>query len=187
MIQIRFPCGGREYAAMKWLQGLEAKGVVITPKMLSAAQRGVKYMEPSRGSRAKKKVKVLVPRKGAGTSTWRTLPWTYGMLQHWGHQCVAKAVKMGLLPNLNTVWGFCSQGCGKRAQVYDHRDYFKPLEVTPVCWVCNLRMQQGKPGLGWGGAWPEGEVWFPVREVSQQKMPPLAWLGDTTPLVVEAS
>lgn len=29
--------------------------------------------------------------------------------------------------------------CGELAAVYDHRDYYKPLEVVPVCQVCNSR------------------------------------------------
>lgn len=38
--------------------------------------------------------------------------------------------------------------CGKRAHVYDHRDYSKPLEVEPVCRRCNSRRWKG-----WSPAW----------------------------------
>ena len=27
--------------------------------------------------------------------------------------------------------------CGRPAQVYDHRDYDKPLDIIPVCITCN--------------------------------------------------
>lgn len=27
--------------------------------------------------------------------------------------------------------------CGKRAQIYEHRSYFRPLDVVPVCRRCN--------------------------------------------------
>jgi len=50
---------------------------------------------------------------------------------------VAKAVKEGLLQKLDgTV--FCVD-CNKPAKVYDHRNYNKPLEVSPVCYGCNVR------------------------------------------------
>jgi hypothetical protein len=29
--------------------------------------------------------------------------------------------------------------CGKQAQAYDHRDYFQPMVVEPVCNGCNFR------------------------------------------------
>lgn len=29
--------------------------------------------------------------------------------------------------------------CGGQATCYDHRDYRKPLDVTPVCSRCNIR------------------------------------------------
>lgn len=29
--------------------------------------------------------------------------------------------------------------CGNSANVYDHRDYLKPLSVDPVCNTCNIR------------------------------------------------
>lgn len=28
--------------------------------------------------------------------------------------------------------------CGKQASVYDHRSYFEPLKVEPVCRACNM-------------------------------------------------
>lgn len=38
--------------------------------------------------------------------------------------------------------------CGKRAQVYDHRDYTKPLDVVPVCRGCNNKRGPGYPYIG---------------------------------------
>ena len=35
--------------------------------------------------------------------------------------------------------------CGKPAQHYDHRDYNKPLEVDPVCRVCNAKRGHAIP------------------------------------------
>lgn len=29
--------------------------------------------------------------------------------------------------------------CGGRARVYDHRDYSRPLDVSPVCYPCNYK------------------------------------------------
>lgn len=47
---------------------------------------------------------------------------------------VAKAVRAGsLLPARSRM---CAD-CGEGAAVYDHRDYNRPLDVTPVCRRCN--------------------------------------------------
>lgn len=48
---------------------------------------------------------------------------------------VSRAVAKGSLPPVQ--WRFCYD-CGDRAQVYDHRDYTKPLDVEPVCRACNV-------------------------------------------------
>lgn len=34
--------------------------------------------------------------------------------------------------------------CGKKAEVYDHRDYSRPLDVQPVCRGCNGRRGRGR-------------------------------------------
>lgn len=47
-----------------------------------------------------------------------------------------KAIKDGLIPPI--VQQYCVD-CGAFAEVYDHRDYGKPLEVDPVCRKCNFR------------------------------------------------
>lgn len=41
----------------------------------------------------------------------------------------------------------CSD-CGGKATMYDHRNYYKPLEVSPVCRSCNSKR---------GAAYPEPE------------------------------
>jgi hypothetical protein len=49
---------------------------------------------------------------------------------------VNRAIKDGKLPaasNMKCV------DCGNPAQVYDHRDYAKPLEIEPVCKSCNRK------------------------------------------------
>lgn len=57
---------------------------------------------------------------------------------------VANAVKRGTLPNLTTTIVPCID-CGKRASQYDHRDYRKPLDVQPVCLICNCKRGAGLP------------------------------------------
>jgi len=39
---------------------------------------------------------------------------------------------------------FKCDDCGKKAQVYDHRDYDFPEEVVPVCRACNRKRGPGK-------------------------------------------
>lgn len=48
---------------------------------------------------------------------------------------VAAAIRRGELAVVTTLT--CAD-CGQPAQAYDHRDYSKPLEVTPVCIRCNF-------------------------------------------------
>ncbi len=47
-----------------------------------------------------------------------------------------QAIKSGKLPSPKTLP--CAD-CGGPATEYDHRDYTKPLEVAPVCRLCNRR------------------------------------------------
>lgn len=55
---------------------------------------------------------------------------------------VQKAKQQGLLPHL--ILCTCKD-CGRwPAQVYEHRDYDKPLEVDPVCQRCNLKRGRAK-------------------------------------------
>jgi hypothetical protein len=48
---------------------------------------------------------------------------------------VAIAIRAGHLPKLDGK--IKCVDCGKKAQVYDHREYAKPLDVAPVCLSCN--------------------------------------------------
>ena len=50
---------------------------------------------------------------------------------------VARAVRSGKLIDLKKCNVKCSD-CKSRATQYDHRDYSKPLEVSPVCASCNI-------------------------------------------------
>lgn len=52
------------------------------------------------------------------------------------HGRVASAVARGLLPRASTL---TCVDCGRQAQVYDHRDYDKPLAVDGVCRSCNTK------------------------------------------------
>ena len=49
---------------------------------------------------------------------------------------VWKAVRRGDLPPAKALR--CTD-CGSPALEYDHRNYGKPLEVQPVCRLCNVR------------------------------------------------
>ena len=52
------------------------------------------------------------------------------------HRAVAVAIRDGVLPHPSA--SACA-GCNKPATEYDHRDYTKPLQVDPVCRLCNAR------------------------------------------------
>lgn len=56
---------------------------------------------------------------------------------------VQRAIADGRLPDLRTQHVDC-QDCGRRATVYDHRDYDRPLDVDPVCRSCNCRRGHAK-------------------------------------------
>lgn len=58
------------------------------------------------------------------------------------HQYVKQAVRDGYLPRPTTL--LCLD-CGAPAQVYDHRDYNKPLDVEPVCHACNVKRGPALP------------------------------------------
>lgn len=53
------------------------------------------------------------------------------------HLLVAVAVRDGRLPRPSTLQ--CVDCQWQTAEVYDHRDYDKPLEVDPVCRPCNTK------------------------------------------------
>lgn len=54
---------------------------------------------------------------------------------------VTVAVRNKKLPKISSL--FCVD-CNRTAEVYDHRDYDKPLEVDPVCKRCNYKRGPGK-------------------------------------------
>lgn len=62
------------------------------------------------------------------------------------YRAVAKAVKAGALKR---PYGQSCADCGRPAEVFDHRDYSKPLQVEPVCRSCNVMR-------GPADVWPEG-------------------------------
>ena len=55
---------------------------------------------------------------------------------HRAHRYVLSAVRDGYLPRPTTL---TCPDCGAPAQVYDHRDYNRPLDVEPVCHACNVK------------------------------------------------
>lgn len=64
---------------------------------------------------------------------------------------VAAAVKRGLLPEAETCK--CLD-CGAQAEQYDHRNYYHPLAVDPVCRRCNLKRGPGFPPIQPGDGFP---------------------------------
>lgn len=52
------------------------------------------------------------------------------------HAAVLKAIQRG---ELAPAFTRPCVDCGSGAQCYDHRDYTKPLDVSPVCRSCNYR------------------------------------------------
>lgn len=59
-----------------------------------------------------------------------------------GHM-VKAAIRAGYLHPLDGSI-YCVD-CGATAEVYDHRDYSRPLVVEPVCRSCNCRRGPGAP------------------------------------------
>jgi len=57
------------------------------------------------------------------------------------HRYVSVAIYNGDLPRLDGL--IPCEDCGRPAQEYDHRDYKKPLEVSPVCRECNAARGPG--------------------------------------------
>jgi len=57
-------------------------------------------------------------------------------------QEVKKAVKQGILMSVKELK--CLD-CGCQAEIYDHKDYNKPLEVEPVCRSCNRKRGSAIP------------------------------------------
>ncbi len=55
--------------------------------------------------------------------------------QLWARRATCRAVESGLLPVI--VAGTLCVDCGGQAEVYDHRDYNRPLDVAPVCKACD--------------------------------------------------
>lgn len=53
-----------------------------------------------------------------------------------GVAATRKAIREGLLAPIDEC--YCVD-CGAFAEMYDHRDYAKPLDVDPVCRRCNIR------------------------------------------------
>lgn len=66
-------------------------------------------------------------------------------LAHKAREIAALARRTGKLPSFE---GVKCVNCGEPATQYDHRDYRKPLEVEPVCRLCNNRRGPGKPYRG---------------------------------------
>ncbi len=62
--------------------------------------------------------------------------YAYGYGRNKAHGIVHKAVKEG---KLEPPTNFSCVDCGLKAIFYEHRDYNKPLEVVPICRLCNIK------------------------------------------------
>jgi hypothetical protein len=63
--------------------------------------------------------------------------------QQEAHYLITKGIRDGVLDDLRygtTSCYYSSDGCTNKAEVYEHRDYAKPLEVDPACRSCNGRL-----------------------------------------------
>lgn len=58
------------------------------------------------------------------------------------HSQVKYAIKHG---NLAPIKDMKCVDCGSQAEIYDHKDYNKPLEVEPVCRSCNRKRGSAIP------------------------------------------
>ncbi len=56
-------------------------------------------------------------------------------IQQAAHTIVSCAVRSGIIKPPSQ---FSCVDCGLPASVYDHRNYYKPLDVQPVCRSCNV-------------------------------------------------
>jgi len=61
---------------------------------------------------------------------------------HKAHAAVKKAIKNGFLKPIKELK--CTD-CEEQAEIYDHKDYNKPLEVEPVCRSCNRKRGSAIP------------------------------------------
>jgi hypothetical protein len=52
------------------------------------------------------------------------------------------AIKQGIVRDMRTE---PCVDCGKKSTCHDHRNYFRPLDVVPVCHRCNLRRGAAYP------------------------------------------
>jgi hypothetical protein len=66
----------------------------------------------------------------------------YSEAAYKSHKYVAASIRDGYLPKPSTL---TCLDCGASAQVYDHRDYNRPLDVEPVCHACNVKRGPAKP------------------------------------------
>jgi hypothetical protein len=65
-------------------------------------------------------------------------------VQYQAHKAVADAIRAG---ELKRPADYPCADCGKPAIEYDHRDYDRPLVVTPVCRACNLTPQASQSAI----------------------------------------
>lgn len=102
------------------------------------------------------------------------------------HSEVAKAVRKGLLPKLDGT--IKCVDCGKPAHNYEHRDYAKPLDVSPVCRSCNHKRG---PAKNKGNVYKYGVVtYLSLRESTYKKLSRLAAksnmrISKIIPIIVE--
>jgi len=92
----------------------------------------------------------------------------YKTAQRRAHRVLKLAVAHLRLPPVGAC--YCMD-CGKDAQAYDHRDYARPLDVVPVCTVCNFRRGSAVVGDEPSDALPDTSSWPFVYGSSSEDWP----------------
>lgn len=82
------------------------------------------------------------------------------VLQMAAYKAVRQAISKGRLP---IPWTQKCVDCGNTARIFDHRNYDRPLEVEPVCTICN---QRRGPAI-----WPKSATHTPAHPAPQATNP----------------
>jgi len=77
-----------------------------------------------------------------GATPWEELHWTR-QIRFKAYASLRAAILRGDIPALDEK-SICAD-CGDHATAYEHRNYFYPLTVDPVCTRCNQQRGEGFP------------------------------------------
>lgn len=177
-VEFKFPMVMSEYKRLKNLEAKERGSPLPFPKQTIGRITTKPEVEPPKKRHKRVRYAPKLRKETQVREVPPGQPVVWETLQKWSHRCLSEARKRGWLPNLKSHLYFCTRpGCPREAYVYDHRSYFRPLDVWPVCWKCNIEAGHAAPGPGWDGVWPEDEPpWFPLSKMTKEKLPPLTWM-----------